>query len=73
MAQLNSASDFGSEGWGFESLRGHKKGLEISRPFFTESTDPQVSKNKNPGELPYRDFTTIEPPTNSNQNQSTLS
>ncbi len=25
MAQLNSASDFGSEGWGFESLRGHCK------------------------------------------------
>jgi hypothetical protein len=24
VAQLNSASDFGSEGWGFESLRGHK-------------------------------------------------
>ena len=24
MAQLNSASDFGSEGWGFESLRGHE-------------------------------------------------
>jgi len=23
VAQLNSASDFGSEGWGFESLRGH--------------------------------------------------
>ncbi len=23
MAQLNSASDYGSEGWGFESLRGH--------------------------------------------------
>ncbi len=23
MAQLNSASDFGSEGWGFESLHGH--------------------------------------------------
>jgi hypothetical protein len=25
VAQLNSASDFGSEGWGFESLRGHYK------------------------------------------------
>ena len=25
MAQLNSASDFGSEGWGFESLHGHIK------------------------------------------------
>lgn len=25
VAQLNSASDFGSEGWGFESLRGHLK------------------------------------------------
>ncbi len=24
VAQLNSASDFGSEGWGFESLRGHE-------------------------------------------------
>jgi len=23
VAQLNRASDFGSEGWGFESLRGH--------------------------------------------------
>ncbi|VXB13989.1 conserved hypothetical protein [Maribacter litoralis] len=35
MAQLNSASDFGSEGWGFESLRGHyfKKGLAFARPF----------------------------------------
>lgn len=25
VAQLYSASDFGSEGWGLESLRGHKK------------------------------------------------
>jgi hypothetical protein len=25
VAQLNSASDFGSDGWGFESLRGHLK------------------------------------------------
>ncbi len=23
VAQLDRASDFGSEGWGFESLRGH--------------------------------------------------
>jgi hypothetical protein len=22
---MDSASDYGSEGWGFESLRGHKK------------------------------------------------
>ena len=25
VAQLNRASDYGSEGWGFESLRSHKK------------------------------------------------
>ena len=25
VAQLYSASDFGSEGWGLESLRGHKR------------------------------------------------
>ena len=34
VAQLNSASDFGSEGWGFESLRGHKKGLALLDLFF---------------------------------------
>ena len=26
VAQLNRASDYGSEGWEFESLRGHDKG-----------------------------------------------
>ena len=25
VVQLDRISDFGSEGWGFESLRGHKK------------------------------------------------
>ena len=34
MAQLNSASDFGSEGWGFESLRGHKKVLFLQDFFY---------------------------------------
>ena len=24
VAQLNRASDYGSEGWGFDSLRGHR-------------------------------------------------
>gem|GEM_PF-2570520 len=26
VVQLDRISDFGSEGWGFESLRGHSKG-----------------------------------------------
>ena len=26
VVQLDRISDFGSEGWGFESLRGHAKG-----------------------------------------------
>lgn len=33
VAQLNRASDYGSEGWGFESLRDHQqnKGLQTFR------------------------------------------
>ncbi len=31
VAQLYSASDFGSEGWGLESLRGHKRQCEKQR------------------------------------------
>ena len=36
VVQLDRISDFGSEGWGFESLRGHlnQKPLEKSRGFF---------------------------------------
>ena len=35
VAQLNSASDYGSEGYWFESSRGHKKGTKkFLRPFF---------------------------------------
>ena len=29
VVQLDRISDFGSEGWGFESLRGHKLSLRI--------------------------------------------
>ena len=34
VAQLYSASDFGSEGWGLESLRGHKKGENLTFHLF---------------------------------------
>ena len=31
VAQLYSASDFGSEGWGLESLRGHKRNPDFKK------------------------------------------
>lgn len=34
VAQLYSASDFGSEGWGLESLRGHKEAAFKLAAFF---------------------------------------
>jgi hypothetical protein len=34
VAQLDRASDFGSEGWGFDSLRAYKKRLIENEPFF---------------------------------------
>ena len=39
VVQLDRISDFGSEGWGFESLRGHfnQKPLEKSKGFFSEN------------------------------------
>lgn len=33
VAQLYSASDFGSEGWGLESLRGHNKKKSLDNLF----------------------------------------
>lgn len=35
VAQLYSASDFGSEGWGLESLRGHKEKKHHFRDAFS--------------------------------------
>lgn len=39
VVQLDRISDFGSEGWGFESLRGHFMGqvflLDLSQFFYT--------------------------------------
>ncbi len=40
VVQLDRISDFGSEGWGFESLRGHKKSAKsrsiLLRDFFIQ-------------------------------------
>ena len=42
VAQLDRASDFGSEGWGFESFRAHqKKVMKIYKPF-----GPTIGKTK---------------------------
>ena len=46
IAQLDRASDFGSEGWGFDSLWAHIKG-KISLSFFF-SPEIHISSNKNP-------------------------
>jgi hypothetical protein len=34
VVQLDRISDFGSEGWGFEPLRGHKKAVKIQYMYF---------------------------------------
>jgi hypothetical protein len=51
VAQLDRASDFGSEGWGFDSLRGrHCSSLQITclRPLSVSVTEPRL-----PDPLPF--------------------
>ncbi len=54
VAQLNRASDYGSEGLGFESLRCHTRGNDFSLPLFfappllTRGQDKRTTTSPNP-------------------------
>ena len=48
VVQLDRISDFGSEGWGFESLRGHVKRIKlIFYPFLFLVNEVTLRKSQN--------------------------
>ena len=55
VAQLDRASDFGSEGWGFKSLRAYSEKLRVSRSEFRvtscEIISTYISRNFTPETL----------------------